>query len=698
MRRLSDIKTILPATISVIAALSLATAGWTTYNAWSERQQAAEFLELNAAAQQLLDATSGLALERTLSVVALGGAQPAPAEQRDHIARQRVRAAKALQDGTAAVAKVPAIEAIQNPLKKSQQDLAKLESLRAGADTNLAKPLSERNRDATRDLAPTLTSLIDNITALRQSLEAVSQPPQAELVQLVQLRALSSDMAEFAERERTLIAELIRSGRPATAESMRIQAGLWGRVDAAWSGIQSLRVRLDQQPQLARAVDGVAEAFVKTFQETHEGVVTAAGSGFYPINTDEWVKASSLAIDSIHALEAELNRIAHETAERSFADSGRRMIQAAVVFGISFLAALFGFWIVIGRIVSPLASLTQAMSRLASGDLGTQVDGSARKDEIGAMARAVEVFKQNAIERERLQESARNQELQVSAEKRQIMAELARSFEEKVGGLVRSLSSAATEMEATAQSMTETASHTNRQAMNVAGAAEQTALNVQTAATAAEQLASSAREIGTRVSASADMTRKAVDDVRRTDETVQMLAASSQKIGEVVQLISNIAAQTNLLALNATIEAARAGEAGRGFAVVANEVKSLAGLTSKATDDITAQILETQRVTDEAVRAIKTIGETVQSVYGIAVEVAAASEEQQTATGEISRNVHEAARGAQAVTANIGDVNRGAEGTGLAAGDVLDAARELARHSSELSREVSEFLSDLQAA
>ena len=698
MRRLSDIKTILPATISVIAALSLGTAGWTTYHAWSERQMAAEFLELNAAAQQLLDATSGLALERTLSVVALGGAQPVAAERRDEIAKHRAQAVKALEDGKGVLSKVPAIEAIQDPLKKSQQDITKLEALRADADGNLAKPLSGRNRDATRDLAPTLTSLIDHVTALRQSLESISQPPQAELVQLVQLRALSADMAEFAERERTLIAEFIRSGRPATADSMRIQAGLWGRVEAAWSSIQGFRVRLDQQPQLAKAVDGVSETFVKGFQEPRDGVLRGAGSGFYPMNTDEWVKASSLAIGSIHALEGELNRITRETAERFLADSGWRMIQAAAVFGISLLVALFGFWIAIGRIVSPLASLTQSMTRLAAGDLDTQIEGSARKDEIGAMARAVEVFKQNAIERERLQEAARDQELKASAEKRQIMAELAQSFEEKVGGLVRSLSSAATEMEATAQSMTETASHTNRQAMNVAGAAEQTAANVQTAAAAAEQLASSAKEIGTRVSASADMTRKAVDDVRRTDETVQMLAASSQKIGEVVQLISNIAAQTNLLALNATIEAARAGEAGRGFAVVANEVKSLAGLTSKATDDITAQILETQRVTEEAVRAIKSIGETVQAVYGIAVEVAAASEEQQSATGEISRNVHEAARGAQAVTANIGDVNRGAEGTGLAAGDVLSAAQELARHSSDLSREVSDFLSDLQAA
>lgn len=698
MRRLSDIKTILPATISGIALLSLLTAGWITYDAWSERDQAAQFLELNAAAQQLLNATSDLALERTLSVVALGGAQPMPAERQNEIAKQRAQAAKALQNGRAALSSVPTIEAIQNPLKKSEQDLSKLEALRGNADANLAKPLPERNRDATRDLAPTLTSLIENVTALRQSLEAISQPPQAELVQLVQLRALAADMAEFAERERTLVAEFIRSSRPATADSMRIQAGLWGRVEAAWSNIQSFRVRLDQQPPLAKAVTGVHEAFLKTFQETREGVLRGAESGFYPMNTEEWVKASTLAIDSIHALEAELNKIALETAEQSFATSGIRMTQAAIVFGISFLAAIFGFWIVIGRIVSPLASLTQAMSRLASGELGTQVEGSSRKDEIGAMARAVEVFKQNAIERERLQEAARDQELRASSEKRQIMAELAQSFEEKVGTLVHSLSSAAAEMEATAQSMTETASHTNRQAMNVAGAAEQTAANVQTAAAAAEQLASSAQQIGTRVSASAEMTRKAVDDVRRTDETVQMLAASSQKIGEVVQLISNIAAQTNLLALNATIEAARAGEAGRGFAVVANEVKSLAGLTSKATDDISAQILETQRVTDEAVRAIKTIGETIQAVYGIAVEVATASEEQKSATGEISRNVHEAARGAQAVTSNISDVNRGAEGTGLAASEVLSAAQDLARHSSDLSREVSEFLSDLQAA
>jgi len=354
-------------------------------------------------------------------------------------------------------------------------------------------------------------------------------------------------------------------------------------------------------------------------------------------------------------------------------------------------------WLIGRGIARPVRLLTAVMVCLAGGDWSTEVSGTERRDELGDMAQAVSVFKRNGTEALHLA-TEQQAERAVKEQRATALDLLTRGFEAKVGELVGQVSAAATELQATAESMTATAGQTNQQAATVAAAAEQAGVNVQTVASAAEELAASIAEISRQVAQSAKITGKAVDEARRTDGVVQALAAGAQKIGEVVSLISSIASQTNLLALNATIEAARAGDAGKGFAVVASEVKSLATQTAKATEDIGQQIAQIQAATREAVGSIQGIGLTIGEVSEIASGIAAAVEEQGAATQEIARNVQQAAAGTAEVTSNIVGVSRGASDTGAAASQVLGAADELSRRAEQLSSEANQFINGIKAA
>ena len=354
--------------------------------------------------------------------------------------------------------------------------------------------------------------------------------------------------------------------------------------------------------------------------------------------------------------------------------------------------------LLIGRsIVRPLAAMTGAITRLAAGDKASAIPSRDSRDEIGDIARAVEVFRQNAI---RADAVAAEQEAERVVKERRVaqLSELVRGFEAQVSGLVGKLSSSSTELEATAQSMTATAGQTNSQACAVAAAAEEASSGVQTVAAAAEELSCSISEISRQVAQAARVTEKAVGDARRTDEIVQALAQGAQKIGDVVGLITSIAGQTNLLALNATIEAARAGDAGKGFAVVASEVKSLAQQTAQATEEIAGQVAQIQAATQEAVGAIGGITLTIGEVSAIATAIAAAVEQQGAATSEIASNVAQTASSTHDVSTTISGVSEAAQSTGVAAAQVLDAAGTLSRQAEQLTREMGSFVAGVRAA
>jgi methyl-accepting chemotaxis protein len=404
--------------------------------------------------------------------------------------------------------------------------------------------------------------------------------------------------------------------------------------------------------------------------------------------------------DAVAAVQGELGFNVNEGIERANEGAAiyatTRLWMFGIIAGAVVLCLMLGYAI-IKNVSEPIRQLTGAMVRLAGSDWTTEVPGSERHDELGEMAKALTVFKTNGIEATRL--AAEDATQRAARDRRaERLDTLTRNFELKASELVGRVSSAATELQATAQSMTGIAGQTTQQATGVAAAAEQASANVQTVAAAAEELASSISEISRQVAQSAKVADKALDDARRTDTVVQALADSANKIGEVVGLISNIAGQTNLLALNATIEAARAGDAGKGFAVVASEVKNLATQTGKATDDISRQITQIQSATKEAVDSIRGIGATISEISQIAAAIAAAVEEQGAATQEIARNVQEAASGTQEVSSNIVGVSQGANDTGSAAGEVLSAAGDLSRQAEQLRSEVGQYIDGVKAA
>jgi len=498
----------------------------------------------------------------------------------------------------------------------------------------------------------------------------------------------------------------------------------------ALAGVEVLMAaRLDANKAIARHDEAQATKAEETFAQLHQAlkaIEPAARDGDLKPLFDEITVLTAKYTDTFHHMLAltqdigtlvngdilaagesirtgsdALKQAIHEQQALAEADvlhtiSLFRMLSLALVAAGLGLGSAFAVFTARG-ILRPLTGMTVAMSRLAAGDHAVEVPARDNTDEIGAMARAVEVFKQNAVQAETL--AAEKTATQAMRDQRSTRIQtLTVAFDAKVVDLVGQVSTAAAGLQATAQSMTATASETTQQAASVAAAAEEASLNVQTVAAASEELASSIAEIARQVAQSARIAGKAKDDAARTDSVVQALAEGAQKIGEVVGLISSIAAQTNLLALNATIEAARAGDAGKGFAVVASEVKSLATQTAKATEDIARQITQIQTVTREAVTSIQGIGSTIGEISEIAAAIAAAVEEQGSATQDIARNVQQASAGTQQVTSNITGVSAGANDTGAAAGRVLGAAGELSRQAEQLRGVVDQYIEGVKAA
>ncbi|SDO66948.1 methyl-accepting chemotaxis protein [Methylobacterium phyllostachyos] len=406
-------------------------------------------------------------------------------------------------------------------------------------------------------------------------------------------------------------------------------------------------------------------------------------------------RAASTALDKLLVLNNEGAARAQAQSKATYESTWFWGVTAILLgLAVSGIAAL----LIIRGITRGIASVVQPMQALIAGDLSVEIPHRGQKTEIGTIADAVQVFKDGLIRMRALEAETEQARLAAEEQRKVGMRQMADGFEAAVGGIIGMVSSSATELQATAQTMTATATETASQSTTVAAAAEEAASNVNTVAAAAEELGSSVQEIGRQVAGSAELAQRAVREADQTGTLVQELSAAVSRIGDVVGLISNIAGQTNLLALNATIEAARAGAAGKGFAVVASEVKALAEQTAKATNEISGQIAQIQASTGQAVTSIGGITGRIREINDVATSIAAAVEQQGAATQEIVRNVSQAAMGTGEVTSNISGVADAAEETGAAASQVLGAASELSRQSEHLNAEVGRFLATVRAA
>ena len=522
-----------------------------------------------------------------------------------------------------------------------------------------------------------------------------------------QMHDAFDDLAKAAVSAGNIDAQVLALRGVEAGMDVRLNANKWlasreeaqaTKTDAKFSALSAAMRAIEpaaRDPRLKPLYDGIATR-ANQYIETYHSIVALTHRVDGLLEGDMSAQATLIAKDAeaIQAAATWEQQRAEENIHGTIASS--QTVSMILVAAGLLLGAAFA-WSIGGVVAGPILGMTVAMRKLADGDTGIAVPSIGRGDEIGHMAATVQVFKDNRIAADRLA-AEQAAEQKVKEQRAARMDALTGDFEKTAGELVGMVSSAATELQATAHSMTDTAGQTTQQATTVAAAAEEASVNVQTVASAAEELAASIGEISRQVAQSAKVAGKAVEDARRTDTVVRALAEGAQKIGEVVGLISNIAGQTNLLALNATIEAARAGDAGKGFAVVASEVKSLATQTAKATDDIGRQIAQIQAATKEAVESIQSIGNTIGEVSEIAAAIAAAVEEQGSATQEIARNVQQAAIGTTEVTSTIGGVSEGASSTGAAASQVLSAAEELSKQSERLNGEVGRFIAGVKAA
>ena len=453
----------------------------------------------------------------------------------------------------------------------------------------------------------------------------------------------------------------------------------------------------DDEKRMTAAIKSGWTAYLDLSHKIFELSAKGDRDGAYGIYVGD-ARATFNKFGDTLAQDIELNRAGGTAA----ANTGAALYLEARVYILIALGAAVLFCIAIGcamvsGISRPITAMVEAMKKLASGETSTAIPAQGRKDEVGAMAAAVQVFKDNMITASRL-EAEQKAEQDRKEQRRKAVDTYIEDFDKSVGGMLEMVASASTELESTAKSMSSTAETAQQQSTAVAAASEQASTNVQTVASAAEELSSSISEISRQVAESTRITAQAVQETEKTNAQILGLADAAQRIGDVVKLINDIAGQTNLLALNATIEAARAGEAGKGFAVVASEVKSLAGQTAKATEEISAKIAEMQSATSLSVDAVQGIGHTIARINEIATTIASAVEEQGAATQEIARNVQQASAGTAEVSTNIVGVTKAANDTGAASTQVLGAAGELSKQSESLRTQVDTFLSKIRAA
>ncbi|WP_244748628.1 methyl-accepting chemotaxis protein [Methylobacterium indicum] len=684
--------------VGLMGVLLLAQATGALVGAAREQAEAGKVVTLSVGSRALLGTLLANRLERGTALTALGTEAAAAPDMRAALAKGRAAADKGFADTVAALEGTdqPTVAATLGRLREVQ---AALVALRPRIDTALDRARTDREASILADATAAYGALLDGLSATTDAVDTAisSSDPAMRAARLVKRSAWATRVAAggAALRLQTGVANPASwspAGTLAAAEDR-------GRVDQTWAGAVDAVSRVPDGPIRAAFETAQARNFSAAAKEERRALAEALGAG-RPVgiaiqdlrrrDTDNQATIVDLANVALDAM-VDRARILSDEAKRT-------VIRNGAILAAALLLAVLGLLCIVRGVLRPIRAMTRSMGDLAAGRLDAVVPGIDRRDEIGAMAAAVQVFKTTMIQSRRLEDEAAQARLSAEAQRLAGMRELADRLEATVGEVVDTVSTSATQLQATARSMTAVAARTTDESGAASGGAQAVSGRIDSVADAAGRLGQSVAEIGRRASASADLARTATDEAGRTAALVQELDGAVAKIGDVVGIIASIAGQTNLLALNATIEAARAGEAGRGFSVVAAEVKELANQTAKATDEISSQIARIQDSTAQAVSAIGGFGTRIREISSVTRSIAVAVEEQGAATRDIVHNASHAANGARVVTQTIDGVAATAGETGTAADHVLAAASALSHQSEDLRQGVSRFLERVRAA
>ena len=688
---------LLKSVIAAMAAIIVVMLAANAWESWRRLSAASRILDVADASGFAFTVMHNLRTDRSSTGRGLNGAEPGAPELMKYL--QGIRAAE-MPALRSAVERLDTIDFADRKtlLPELQRALKSLTALQAESWAAIAKPKAARREGLAKEYASEETKLLATLDTLSAQLFAAVKHSDPVIDQMMAMKQLAWIVRNAGgEASLTVSMGLVAGHLP--PEARQKYDAFVGGSETGWAALEDMAFGTRLPARLVEAMAAAKKAyFAADYVALRDRLINATLKGEKPeLTPNQWTpltvgRLSSLLAVAEGALDAAKDRA---EAQRQAARQGLALQLGLLVAALA--VALGSMVAVSRRVINPLRTLRDAMLKVAGGDLEAEAPFADRHDEIGALAGALGTFKQNAVEKVRIEEEQRSRHAQRAARQAAVEASIV-AFEGQMHDALAALGAASGQMGSTSEGMSATSEQTNAQVRKAASVSDEASSNVQTVAAASEELSASINEIGRQVAHAASIASRAVDETRRTDDTVQGLAETAGRIGEVVKLISAIAGQTNLLALNATIEAARAGDAGKGFAVVASEVKSLANQTAKATEEISAQIAAVQKVTKEAVDAIKGIGGTIGEVSAVATSIAASVEEQGAATQEITRNTQEAARRTRDVAETIAGVTAGADATGAAAQGVKSAAEALGVQAERLQNQVGDFLAKIRAA
>jgi methyl-accepting chemotaxis protein len=637
-------------------------------------------------------------VERGPTRTMLERAEPASAEFIAITSELRANSQRALATVIRACAIIDCVGSKRDIFSGLSNSVERLVAIRKEVDPALRVPLSNRRPNIAADFNLASTDLVDRLEGMFAVLDEKVRMIDAETSELIEIKQLAWLARDGIGLERNFLSEGLIAGTFSPA-ALKRTIELRAQAEVTWPLVRQLATRADIPKEVAEAVRAAHEEAFAKYEQIRRAVYEAIVSG-QPAraSADDVIKNSNMALDRLAQVSNAALTAAERRAALKFDDANRSLILHSTILALALLVGLVGFAVVVRRVTGPIRAITAIMRRLANGDATVAIPGTTRRDEIGEMAAAVEIFKENAIERQRLAMEHMSTEQRAANQRKVELHRFADHFEGVLGQIVKAVSSSADELHAVATTLVETAQTTQELAEKVAIASQDASKNVLSVSSTTDEMTSSATDISLRANQAATIAREAVAQAAKTNASVSELSFAGERIGAVVKLISDIAGQTNLLALNATIEAARAGEAGRGFAVVASEVKSLATQTGSATKEIGKQIAGMQTATQEAVVTIKDIDATIAKVCEISAVIHDAIQQHAAATQEIARYADDAGKQTIEVARNVSSVSHKAFETGSASAQVLSATRALSEEASKLRAEVDKFLAELRAA